>query len=344
MAILKADLSKVTEEKARLAAKDAKKPNTFMFVPRFNMKGKKARIRLLPPWTDEGPNALKIFTTLYQHWNVSDSFKAPVTCSKHTTDYDTTGECEICDLVDSLRATKNPEAVELAKNMRAQVSYLYNIIDLDDPKWTQRNFDEYVEKNSREDGSEVEVPFKVGDPKIQVFAAKTSIHKCIVDLIEENNLDITDIVEGNNITITKTGEGLQTKYQATPEIKPTRAPVTEVNFAPNMLDKVNPPLAAEKVKELMANGVGAAAEEFLALGGGVKPPVKNLLAATKAAAKAQDVDEEEALRDAKADARKAAKTLPASEEEGEGALFTEEDDTSIEALEAAVNAKLGRSR
>jgi hypothetical protein len=168
---------------------------------------------------------------------------------------------------------------------------------------------------------EVTVPFEVGAPKIQVFAAKSTVHDGITNGIKENDgLDITDLDRGHNITITKTGTTqFDTKYAVTIMIAPSKCIVNESNCNLNELDKVNPPLEANKVTELLGSGKAQAARAVLGSGA---PKVRGSLAADSKAA-ARGVDPAEAKRVAK----EAFRGSPVEEEEGDS------DDIDLEGLE-----------
>ena len=260
---IKPDMGKVAEERKALESKGGKFAQVF--TPRLNMTGNKMVIRILPPWTAEGRNAFKFYTEVFQHWNLSDSFKAPVTCRKHSKDYHDEGtDCAVCDLIDQLKASDRGDCKELAYKIRAKPTYLYNVINVADPVWTQRDKDEYLKKR----GDDAELPFVIGNPKIQVFNANVTVHKAILALIDDNDgLDITDPELGKDLIITKSGSGIKdTKYTVSPKMAQSKAPVTPATWAPNILDKINAPMSVEKIAEVLGGGVGGGVGKLLGSG------------------------------------------------------------------------------
>jgi len=159
---------------------------------------------------------------VWQHWNVGAEKSGPVLCPAKTPGSEDTN-CPICALVEQLKAQKsNPEAQEMVKEFKAKVAYNLSIIDLKDPIYTSKDLTEW--KNTRPD---TDAPFEVGDNKIQVYAATSTVYEGLATLVLSNELDITDLEAGHNITISKSGDGLNTKYTVTPEIKPTKLPLPE---------------------------------------------------------------------------------------------------------------------
>jgi len=187
------------------------------------------KVRILPPWTDEGFYAGSFWREVWQHWNAGPEKAGPVLCPAKTPGATDT-DCPICALVEQLKSQKsNPEAQELAKDFKAKVAYNMSIIDLKDPLYTSKDLTEW--KNTR---PETEAPFAVGDPKVQVYAATSTVYEGIATLVLSNELDITDLEAGHNIQITKSGDGLNTKYTVTPEMKPTKVPLPVDFTIPNL--------------------------------------------------------------------------------------------------------------
>lgn len=274
------DINKVIEAQNRLKKSQ---PLSDVSVRWWRPKDGKNKIRIVPPWTEEGPNANVVWREVAQHWNVSPDMKGPAVCPKNTPDLG--DECPICDLIEYLKTQKDdPEALELVNKMRAKKTYFFNVVDLSDPVYTAHDVAEF--KKNRPDS---DVPFEAGDIKIQVYAAGVGVFNSIISMIVENNLDITDLDEGYDITIDKQGSGLTTKYNVTPNLRATKAPeaLRSAKF-PN-LDKIGYTLSVEDAKRQLAAGPAADyATRFLN---------KQLPSATKAVASFASVDDDDDLPD-----------------------------------------------
>ena len=77
------------------------------------------RIRLCPPWTEEGHNSGLPFREIYRHWSIGESGYVEeggtsFTCPVRTED-SPGGTCPICDLVSELRASGNPADQERSR-------------------------------------------------------------------------------------------------------------------------------------------------------------------------------------------------------------------------------------
>ena len=205
-------------------------------------------LRILPPWTDEGPNANDFCREIYQHWGVDpNNPKAPVTCPKRTHGLD--GECPICDYVQALRKTGDPGDAERAAKIMAKVRYYSNVIDLNDPVFTQKDLDE-----AKAAGREVK--FSVGDTKVKIWRYGASIYKGILDYFSTLKTDITDLQSGRDVVVMRKGTGVQdTKYNV---IMRDASPVTIVgaNFTYD-LDRLNPAKTSVELSGLLAGTPGA---------------------------------------------------------------------------------------
>lgn len=210
------------------------------------------RVRIMPPWTSEGPNADVFWREVHQHWNVNEG-EGPILCPKKTPDLGE-ADCPICEFVDTLRAKKTDvEAQQLAKDLRAKVAYLMSIVDLKDPVYTAKDLADW--KKDRPDN---EPPFAVGDPKVQLYAAGSSIYEQIANIVLANQLDITDREAGHNIIITKVPnkDKLKTRYTISPDLKKTKAPIPPDYKLPN-LDKLGKVLSYDELNKKLADGAGA---------------------------------------------------------------------------------------
>lgn len=209
------------------------------------------RIRVMPPWTEEGDNAGVFWREVHQHWNVVEG-EGPILCPKKTPDIHEQ-DCPICDFVDQLRSKKSDvEAQELAKNLRAKVAYLMSVIDLRDPVYTAKDLADW--KKERPDS---EPTFSVGDPKVQLYAATSTIYEQIANIVLANEMDITDRTAGHNIIINKVPnkDKMKTRYTISPDLKKTKAPIPDDYKLPN-LDKVGRVLSYDDLTKKLTEGHG----------------------------------------------------------------------------------------
>lgn len=242
-------------EQAQAAAAAAQNSGNFQSVKWLKFDGKEMTLRFMPPWTDEGPNALQFWRIVAQHWHISDSMKGPVVCPKATPGMN--GECPICDFVDLLKAEETPEAKELVKEIRAKFTYLFTVIDCNDPEYTKRD----LMKFQKEYPDKKEIPFKVGDPKLQVYAAPFSVYNSVMSFFKKGG-DVTDLERGHDIIVSKSGSGINTKYTVTPDLTPTACAIDEDNPLIN-LDNVGITYTPEKLGALLSEGIGSDYEEIL---------------------------------------------------------------------------------
>lgn len=226
----------------------------------------KNTVRILPPWTDEGELAGQFYREVHQHWNLSED-AGPALCPKKTPGVSADKDCPVCDFVEQLRARKSDvEAQELAKKLRAKVAYLMSIIDINDPEYTAKDVAEF-----KKDRPDSEVPFQVGDVKIQCYAATTTIADSIMNLVIANEMDITDLEAGFNLIITKVPnkDPLKTRYTVTPELKKTVAPVAADTKLPD-LGNVGKVKSAEDLLKLLTEGPAGSFAGLLSSGDNTK--------------------------------------------------------------------------
>lgn len=182
----------------------------------------KNTIRILPPWTDEGPMAGQFFREVHQHWNVAEN-SGPVLCPAKTPHASDDKSCPICEFTEQLKSRKSDvEAQDLYKKLRAKLAYLMSVVDMGDPIYTAKDISEW--KKERPDS---DCPFEVGDPKVQCYAATSTIAEQVMNIVVVNEMDITDAEAGYNIVLTKipNKDPFKTRYTVTSELKPTRAPI-----------------------------------------------------------------------------------------------------------------------
>lgn len=213
----------------------------------------KNEIRILPAWTDEGAFEGQFWREVHQHWNLSEN-SGPVLCPKKTPFASDDKDCPVCDLVDSLRDKKGDvDAQEMARNLRAKVAYLLSVVDLSDPIYTAKDIAEWSKERPDSD-----CPFDVGDPKVQCYAATSTISEQIFNIVMSNNLDITDREVGHNVILTKIGnkDRLKTRYTVTPDLKKTKAPIPS-DFKTPDLSKVGAVKKYDELVKLLAEGPAA---------------------------------------------------------------------------------------
>jgi hypothetical protein len=261
-------LKKREEEKAREAARLAmmRRKETY-----WKPKPGSNSFRLLPPWTDDGPNSGQFWREVYVHFGVT-CFDSPdpdnafsVSCPKETPhaaelcglEPDSAMTCPVCEAVAALRQSQDPADVEMAKNSRAKQRLYSNIIDLDDPTWTQEAIDEWKAKNCPEDFLPT-----LGDVKIQVFTYGPQIMNMILDFFSDN-VDLTDLTNGRDLFLEREGTGKKTKYRLRPNLEATEAPIEDDQLSSlEDLDKVMPFFSVEQQEAILA---GASAQEVFAL-------------------------------------------------------------------------------
>lgn len=211
------DFSKV---KTKALEEKQKANRTFERIRWWKPKVGENRIRLMPPWTDEGPNASQFWREIYQHWNIGeggfdDENGYRFTCPVRTPDGPEGAVCEVCDLHQQLRASGDPADAEIAKEIRAKMSVMSNIVDMDDAVFTEDDISDWEENNSGK-----ECPFDLGDTKIQVYSYGSKLFKQLLDLFSDE-IDLTDLETGRVLIITREGRGkFDTEYRLRPDFNP----------------------------------------------------------------------------------------------------------------------------
>jgi hypothetical protein len=287
---IKADISKAKEKAAEEAARAAAFGN-FGPMPFYKPKSGANKLRFMPPWTDEGSNAFQWWREVWTHWGVGpdDDSKKNVACPKKTPPVG--GECPICDECERLRATGDPADLEMAKQLRAKMRVYTNVIDLNDPIWTQDDIDEMMGAGIEED----KLP-EVDAPKIQVYGFGSMIFKDLLDYYTDE-IDMTDLDEGYDVILTKEGKDINTKYRLRLAKEATKAPVPDDDPALHNLDVIQQLKTAaeiqailegvdpEEAKELEAKQKKASAKK--------QAEAKKLAAAQKAQEEAEEAEEED---------------------------------------------------
>ena len=112
-------------------------------------------------------------------------------------------------------------------------TFLINIVDKADPVYTANDVAEY--KKERPQG---DVPFSVGDPKVQIYACPVTVMDFIFGIVHNAGENIAHYSEGRDIRIKKipNKNRILTQYQVYPELKVTPAGVSEDLELPNLAD------------------------------------------------------------------------------------------------------------
>lgn len=205
--------------------------------------GSHNRIRLMPPWSDE----LRSFDReVFMHFAVGEE-EQMFTCPMKTPRIKNF-DCPVCHHVDALRATGNPDDAEMASRIYARKRYMTNIVDLNNPVYTQQDVNEWKATKP------VDCPFKVGQTKVQMYTYGPQVFNQLVNFIAQLKQDLTDYQTGYDILITKTGKDLTVKYQLM--LDPVRKPFAHLSdiSIPNLDALVRIP----KVEAMRAAVAGSA--------------------------------------------------------------------------------------
>lgn len=205
-------------------------------------------VRIMPTWDSGRP---EFWREVSQHWNVSEDQKGPILCPKETKDLE--GDCPICELVDALKQDKaNVEAQRFAKDIRAKRTYLLNVIVKKDPEYTAEDVAEWTQDRPND-----ECPFKIGDPKIQIYACPVTIFDAILGIISTSRQDITNLQTGRELLIKKipNKDRIKTRYEVYPSlveedtklVSPSIPDLSQIGFV----------LEYDKMVELLGQGKAA---------------------------------------------------------------------------------------
>lgn len=202
---------RIAEEEQKVAARSQR--NTNWDFKYWSPKKGKNVIRLLPPWTTTGPNSGQFWREVFIHWNVGSAKSLP--CPQKTPDGPKL-TCPVCEEANRLRSTRDPMDSEMAGKLRAKPRYYSNIVDMDDPSYTDADVRDW---KSRQKDSTRECPFKVGETKVQVYSYGPMVMKELLDVFADGT-DLTDLQTGRNVIITHDG-GDPPKYRSRPEFNMT---------------------------------------------------------------------------------------------------------------------------
>jgi hypothetical protein len=181
---------------------DAKNSRGGSAVKYFTPKQGLNRVRLLPPWLEEGVQCEDIYKEVSMHFGVGPNGMSFVCAGPN---------CPICEFVARLRNSGDPADLETSETIKAKVRYNSNVIDLDDPVYTEKDVQEY--KSKMKDQTK-EVPFAAGDSKIQLFSFGSDVCGKLLRLFNALKLDISDLDNGYDVIIDRSGTGRSTKYNS----------------------------------------------------------------------------------------------------------------------------------
>jgi hypothetical protein len=316
---IKASQEKTKEVYEREKARQERFLSNQPYVPYITLSAGDNVLRFLPPWTDQGPNAFNWFRQVFKHYGVTakidpdDDMKFYINCavmSPNAEHYLGVPQdlitCEICNYVKELKATGQPEDAQLAKDIKAKICYVSNVIDINDPVWTKKAI-EIIK-------SEKKIPDKllpkIGTPKIQTYNYGVTVFNGLCDTFQST--DFTDLETGRNMKIIKEGSGIETKYRVAPELQISPATITVDDYdLIHDLDKLQSLqfLTNEQLTMILEGGT---MEEVYSLLPG--EPAKQLSAAKKKQNKAAVEEESEEDEGDVEDDEEAVE----SEEEGDG--------------------------
>jgi len=170
-------------------------------------------IRILPPYGESG----YFFREVDMHFGVGKNGESFV-CTRAEG-----GRCYACDKLEELRASEDPEKVNLARKFVPRHRVLYNIVDLSEPS-----------------------------KGVRIFSSGVSIFKDILSYFADPDWgDITDPEKGYDIKITREGTGLETSYRVQARKNPT--PIADPEWLTQLydLDSVVQLLPYEKQREII---------------------------------------------------------------------------------------------
>lgn len=261
------DLSKLNKAVSEAEARTNSFKGDVPSIKWYKMAGTKARLRIMPPWTDEGDFKGQFWRVVHQHWGITDTLKAPIMCPKTTPFME--GDCPICDFVDELRAKNDVESKELVKSIRDKASYLFTVVDVDDAEYTAKDVAQF-----KKDFPDKKPSFSAGEPKLQVFAAPFTIYTQVLSLFQQG-FDLVNLREGHDIVVNKQKKGGGNEFVSY-TVNPTPR-ATDSNVPDNHplvdLTKAGMIMQPSKVMELLTNGIAGDYEAGKALPSGAAKKV-----------------------------------------------------------------------
>lgn len=173
----KIDLGKIKQRAERF--------NSSVF---WNPKAGTNKIRILPPWSEEGV----FFKEVTFHYGFTiDGQNRAFPCLRSLGE----AKCPACQVVGRYVDEKDPEIKKLVQQMRPKPKWFMNVIDR-----------------------------KADSGEVKIFGATFTVAKPILSYFtdtEEDYGDITDPDEGRDIIVEREGMGFTTEYSVRPGAKPT---------------------------------------------------------------------------------------------------------------------------
>jgi hypothetical protein len=301
---IKTDMNKAKQKSVEVTKKAAERAKfgkrTLFWKPKVGSN----ILRIMPPWTAEGPNQKQWWREIYVHYGVTapgstdDNNAFTVPCPKYSEDAwyalglppNEDRECPICDYVAKLKEAGDPASIALASDTKAKLGFMMNIIDLNDPIFTTADVEEQRLKTTNEQNLPA-----VGSPKFQVYGFGSMIMQGLLDFYQDN-VDLADIEKGHNIKLEREGLDRNTKYRPRPDINPTPARLGIRDTSPLLkdadlsaiynLDETRPFMTNDQMEKIIAGGTR---EEVFALN---KAPAVAQLPAASSAPVEEAVEEE----------------------------------------------------
>jgi hypothetical protein len=203
------------------SARDAQRGQGRTAMLYWKPKNGENKVRILPPWTDQGANAFQFHRETWIHWNVGpDGHTVNVVCPAKT-EGAADLRCPVCDERNRLMASDDITDKELGKQLRPKLNCFSNVIDTHDPVWKSADIEELTQNGVNEENLPEE-----GTPKIQIWGYGKTVLSQLMTIFNDN-VNFCSIHDGHNILVRRTGKGLDTEYSVRPEIATSNAPCTE---------------------------------------------------------------------------------------------------------------------
>lgn len=213
------EAQEVTKRLMKQEDPDAKR-SKYLKTPYIKIKsGTEYTFRVLPPSTNTGPYAYQHYIEIGQHWNLESPTYAPgknipLLCPKRTKHHEHgKGSCYICDQVKALFDSGDSDDETRARELNARRSFVYQVIDRDDPVWTGGETDLGID----------DFPEKVGLPKVKFLQIPYMAHKQLGDYLTDSHYNtFYHPLRGYDIRLKRTGTGGTTQYRILLDTKETK--------------------------------------------------------------------------------------------------------------------------
>lgn len=197
------DFSKYEADTTKLATReDIEKPKR-MTTPTTWLKLDPGEyvVRLLPSAAEVEPFSGMPYLRLWQHWGVGPNEERVLCPEKMAEERGDRESCFVCEQVSALYATGAKPDEKLANKLRAKQSFVYQVIDRDDPVWTEA--DEGVDER----------PEVIGTPKIKKMRLPWTGHSQVLDYYTDAEYgDLSHPISGLDVIVKRTGTGIDTSY------------------------------------------------------------------------------------------------------------------------------------